>query len=141
MRNDFPISYISFSFTAQSTGVGCDHTIEEPVHALAGDHQEENRGTDRARVSGTDARGQKGLCVFSLKFQAQKKKQNGGLQLATFTGTRCQTHVHVHTPHTLMQRSLIHLRHKNATSQNSGSQAVRFSYPLNTHHYLGSASM
>lgn len=104
MRNDFPISYISFSFTAQSTGVGCDHTIEKPVHALAGDHQEENRGTDRARVSGTDARGQKGLCVFSLKFQAQKKTEwwiaISDIYRNALPDTRTRTRTHTHTPHT-----------------------------------------
>lgn len=96
-RSDFGSNH-SVSFVAQSTGVGCDHTAKEPVHALAGDHQEENRGADRARISGTDARGQEGLCVSSLKFPAQI-----GLQIATLVGTRCreriQLHQHTHTPY------------------------------------------
>uniref|UniRef100_A0A8D8BHW2 (northern house mosquito) hypothetical protein n=1 Tax=Culex pipiens TaxID=7175 RepID=A0A8D8BHW2_CULPI len=80
----------------QSAGIGCDHPAQEPVHAVPGDHQEENRGPDRARVSGSNARGPQGLCVSSLNTVTKRERTQLHWKLQDTTHTYTDTHIHAH---------------------------------------------
>lgn len=87
-----------FSTAAQSAGIGCDYPAQEPIHAVPGDHQEENRGPDRARVSGPNARGPQGLCVSSLNTVTKGNVNSciGRHQLQDTTHTYIHTYIHDH---------------------------------------------